>query len=43
MKLDPETIDVSMEELKALVEGSRHQPLIDDAYRKLRGAVETLG
>ncbi len=43
MKLDPETIDISMEELKALVDGARQQPLNDEAHRKLRGAVETLG
>ena len=43
MKLEPESIDVSMEELAALVDGARHQPLNDDAHRKLRGAVETLG
>src|ERR1700684_2175799 len=43
MKLDPETIDVSMEELEALVDGACHQTLNADAHRKLRGAVETLG
>ena len=43
MKLDPETIDVSIQELEALVDGARHQPLNVDAHRKLRGAVETLG
>jgi len=43
MKLDPESIDVSMEELEALVDGARHQPLNVDDHRKLRGAVETLG
>ena len=43
MKLDPETIDVSMEELKALVDGARNQPLNADGHRKLRGAMETLG
>ena len=43
MKLDPETIDVSMEELEALVDRARHQPLNADDHRKLRGAVETLG
>lgn len=43
MKLDPETIDVSIEELEALVDGARHQTLNADAHRKLRGAVETLG
>lgn len=43
MKLDPETIDVSMQELEALVDGACHQALDADAHRKLRGAVETLG
>ena len=43
MKLEPESIDIGMEELEALVDGARHQPLNDDAHRKLRGAVETLG
>ena len=43
MKLDPETIDVSIQELEALVDGARCQPLSVDDYRKLRGVVETLG
>ena len=43
MKLDPETIDVSIEELERVVEGARHQTLNDEDHRKLRGAVETLG
>jgi len=43
MKLDPETIDVSTEELKRVVDGARHQTLNDEDHRKLRGAVETLG
>src|SRR5215470_15943413 len=43
MKLDPETIDVSMEELKRVVDGACHQTLNDGDHRKLRGAVETLG
>jgi transposase len=43
MKLDPETIDVSIQELEALVDGACHQTLNADAHRKLRGAVETLG
>ncbi|HYP63286.1 MAG TPA: transposase, partial [Acidocella sp.] len=43
MKLDPETIDVSMEELKRVVDGACHQTLNDEDHRKLRGAVETLG
>ena len=38
MKLDPETIDIGMEELEALVDGARHQTLNADAHRKLRGA-----
>jgi hypothetical protein len=43
MKLDPETIDVSIEDLERVVDGARHQTLNDDGHRKLRGAVETLG
>ena len=43
MKLDPETIDVSIQELEVLVDGARHQPLSVDDHRKLRGVVETLG
>src|SRR5580700_5592290 len=43
MKLDPETIDVSIEELERVVDGARHQTLNDEDHRKLRAAVETLG
>src|SRR5215469_17217506 len=43
MKLDPETIDVSIEELERVVDGARHQTLSENGHRKLRGAVETLG
>ena len=43
MKLDPETIEVSIEELERLVDGARQQPLNEDDHRKLRAAVETLG
>ncbi len=43
MKLDPETIDISIQELEALVDGACHQTLNADGHRKLRGAVETLG
>ena len=43
MKLDPETIDVSIQELEALVDGALHLTLNAGAHRKLRGAVETLG
>lgn len=43
MKLDPETIEVSIEELARLVDGARQQPLNEDDHRKLRAAVETLG
>ncbi len=43
MKLDPETIDVSIDELERLVDGARHQTLNDEDHRKLRAAVETLG
>ena len=43
MKLEPESIDIGIEELEALVDGARQQPLNDDAHRKLRGALGTLG
>ncbi len=43
MKLDPETIDLSIEELEKVVDGARHQTLSNDDHRKLRAAVETLG
>ena len=43
MKLEPESIDIGIEELKALVDGARYQTLNIDDHRKLRGAVETLG
>jgi hypothetical protein len=43
MKLDPETIDVSIEELEGVVDGARYRTLNDDDHRKLRAAVETLG
>ena len=43
MKLDPETIDISIEELEKVVDGARHQTLSNDGHRKLRAAVETLG
>jgi transposase len=43
MKLDPETIDVSMEELEGLVDRTGHQTLEDRERRKLKAAVETLG
>ena len=43
MKLDPETIDVRIEELERVVDGARHQTLNDEDHRKLRGVVETLG
>src|SRR5512141_1769383 len=43
MKLDPETIDVSIEELEGLVDRTGHQTLEDSERRKLRAAVETLG
>jgi hypothetical protein len=43
MQPDPETIDIGIEELEALVDGARHQTLNADAHRKLRGAVGTLG
>jgi gamma-glutamyl:cysteine ligase YbdK (ATP-grasp superfamily) len=43
MKLDPEAIDISIEELERMVDGARHQTLSPDEHRKLRAAVETLG
>jgi transposase len=43
MKLEPETIDISIEELQRVVDGARHQTLNDEDHRKLRAAVETLG
>ena len=43
MKLDPETIDVSIEELEKLVERTGQQTLADHERRQLRAAVETLG
>ena len=43
MKLDPERIDISIEELEKVVDGARHQTLSNDGHRKLRAAVETLG
>jgi transposase len=43
MKLDPETMDISIEELEKVVDGARHQTLSNDDHRKLKAAVETLG
>lgn len=43
MKLDPEAIDISIEELERVVDGACHQTLTPDEHRKLRAAVETLG
>jgi len=43
MQLDPETIEISIQELEALVDGACHQTLNAGDHRKLRGAVETLG
>jgi transposase len=43
MKLDPERIDISIEELEALVDGARERTLNADEHRKLRAAVETMG
>ena len=43
MKLDPEAIDISIEELERVVDGACHQTLSPDGHRKLRAAVETLG
>lgn len=43
MKLDPETIDISIEELQILVDQSGQRRLEPDERRKLKAAVETLG
>lgn len=43
MKLDPETIDISIEELEKLVDQTGYQTLSDEERRNLRAAVETLG
>jgi len=43
---DPEgipRIDVSTEELEALLEQAKQEPLREDGYRKLKAAVRTLG
>jgi hypothetical protein len=34
MKLDPKTIDISIEELEKVVDGARHQTLSIDDHRK---------
>lgn len=43
MRLDPETIDVSIEELERVVDRARQQKLNEEDHSKLRAAVETLG
>jgi hypothetical protein len=43
MKLDPETIDVSIEELEQLTDQTAERTLDEPERRKLRAAVETLG
>ena len=43
MKLNPETIEVSIEELEKLVDRTGQQTLEDGERRQLRAAVETLG
>ena len=35
-------LDISLEELRQLVDGALHQPLDEAGYRKLKAAVETL-
>src|SRR5215471_1301232 len=42
MKREIEPIDLSMQELEALVERARQEPLPEEDYRKLKAAVETL-
>ena len=39
MKLDPEAIDIRIEELERVVDGACHQILSPDEHRKLRAAV----
>lgn len=36
-------LDVSIEELKALLEQAREEPLREDGYQKLLAAIHTLG
>jgi len=43
MKLAIETIDVSIQELEVLVDRTRQELLDEEGYRKLKGAIETLG
>lgn len=43
MKLDPETIDVSIQELEAVVDSACHQLLNEEDHRKLRAVVTTMG
>ena len=38
-----ERLDVSAEELEALLEGARQEPLREEGYQKLKAAVRTLG
>src|SRR5579864_306783 len=42
MKREIEHIDLSTQELEALVERARQEPLPEEDYRKLKAAVETL-
>src|SRR5215813_11951125 len=42
MKREIEPIDLSMQELEALVERARQEPLPEEDYRKLKAALETL-
>lgn len=43
MKLEPATVEVSIQELEVLVDRARVELLDEPSHRKLRGAIETLG
>jgi hypothetical protein len=43
MKPASEHLDVSTEELEALLEQARQQPLEPEGYEKLKAAIRTLG
>ena len=43
MKPNLDPIDVSAQELEALLEQARHEPLPEEGYQKLKAAIRTLG
>lgn len=43
MKPGMDPLDVSAEELEALLEQARHEPLREEGYQKLKAAIRTLG